>query len=156
MISALKISDRDKLALLVLATFFISILIYFGVRISFDYKNEAMDDFRESRLLLMDISGNGRKISMLENSQKSRAKMGSDQTLLTLASISAKEKDIAFKRFQPDGDSLLQLWLEDANFDTLLRWLFEIETKNGIRVAQISVERTKRDGFVNARVTLVR
>jgi len=152
----LKISDRDKIALMALAAFFVAVLLYSGLRASYSYRTEAAAAFRDSRLLLIDLYTYGRKIRTLESFGKSRVNAGQDQTLLTLVNASAKERSITFKRFQPDGDSSLQLWLEDVNFNAVLWWLTKIENNNGIRVAQISVERTKRDGFVNARITLVR
>jgi len=151
-----RLSDRDRAALTALIVFFVALFLYWAVQASFSYRIKTSAAFRESRLLLVDIYSYGKKISLLEASKKSKINAGSDQALLTLASSSAKDKNISFKRFQPDGDNLLQLWLEEVNFNVLLWWLSEIESKHGIGVTQISVERTKRDGFVNARITLMR
>jgi len=156
MISFPKPSERDKIALTILVVFSVIIALYFGMRYSFSYRIEAADNFREDRLFLMELHTQGEEITRLEASMKSSAMEGEDQTLLILASTTAKEKKISFKRIQPDGEGFLQIWLEEANFNALLLWLSDIERKNGIHVAQISVERTKRDGFVNARITLMR
>lgn len=150
------LSENDKRALVVLSVFSFALFLYWSLQTSFAYRTEAVNAFRESRLLLMDLYNHGRTVKNLELSMKLNAKSGADQPLLTLASTSAKDKNIPFKRFQPEGDGLLQLWLEEVNFNMLIWWLSEIETKNGIRVERISVERTKRDGFVNARITLAR
>lgn len=150
------LSGRDRKALVALAVFFIAILLVWCVQASFGYRTEAQSTFRENRLFLMDLYSYGKKISMLEASTKSNIQAVSDQALLTIASSSAKDKNLAFKRFQPDGDNSLQLWLEDVNFNVMLWWLSDMENKQGIRVAQITVERTKKDGFVNARITLMR
>jgi general secretion pathway protein M len=99
---------------------------------------------------------------LTEFSQKARARKGqakyqdTDQPLLTLVSTTAKENQIVFKRFQPDGDNVLKLWMEHVSFNSLLLWLHGIDKTNGISVEEISVEQSKEGGYVDVRLTLKR
>lgn len=82
---------------------------------------------------------------------------GSPQSLLTLSDESAKAHRLsaAIKRVQPDGQHTVRVWLEDALFDDLLRWLDTLAVQHGIRITGFSVERVAATpGRVNARITL--
>lgn len=59
----------------------------------------------------------------------------------------------ALRRVEPQSDGSLQLWLDDAAFSTLLRWLSELRSHHGIAIGQ--AEFSRRDGDrVNARLKL--
>ncbi len=149
-------SEKDQRALILLGVFFTALLLYWALILSFEYQRKNMASWRENKLLQVSLISHGKKIGQLEAKKQARPKEGAEQTLLTVVSASAKEKQLSFKRFQPEGDTHLQLWLEDVSFDVLLTWLAQIESKNSIQIEQIAVERTKREGFVTARITLFR
>lgn len=151
-----RLSKNDFRALVLLLIFFALLLFYWALSASFQYKDLATRAVSENHALLKSLYGHGRKISYLEKKRIANTKSGSDQSLLTVVSNTAKDKKIVFKRFQPNGDNELELWLENANFNVVLWWLSVIEQKNGIHVSRISVEQTDKQGFVDARITLMR
>lgn len=59
-------------------------------------------------------------------------------------------------RLQPEGDNEVRLWLDDISFDALVRWLHELETRQGVRALSADIEKTATPGVVNARLSLVR
>lgn len=59
-------------------------------------------------------------------------------------------------RMQPEGDKEVKVWFEDVPFDALLRWLVILQTRYGVSVQTLEVERQPAVGRVNARMTLVR
>ncbi|MFP5305798.1 MAG: type II secretion system protein GspM [Gammaproteobacteria bacterium] len=59
-------------------------------------------------------------------------------------------------RLQPEGDREVKVWLEDVAFDSLLRWLQELETRYGISASSAEIERSATPGQVSVRLTLVR
>jgi general secretion pathway protein M len=59
-------------------------------------------------------------------------------------------------RIQPEGEREVRVWLEAVSFDSLLRWIGELETRYGIQVQTADIERAERPGLVDARLTLVR
>jgi len=65
--------------------------------------------------------------------------------------------DQAMQRVEPVGGREVRVWLENAVFDDLLRWLVQLETGHGIQVAEIVVEPGRTaSGLVNSRLTLMR
>lgn len=59
-------------------------------------------------------------------------------------------------RLQPEGEREVRVWLDATPYDNLVRWIDELETRHGIVVATLDVERGNAPGTVNARLTLIR
>lgn len=79
-------------------------------------------------------------------------------SLLAAVDLSARAGTLSKppSRIQPEGEREVRVWLEAVSFDSLLRWLAEIETRYGIQVQTADIERVERPGLVDARLTLVR
>ncbi|MFK5913449.1 MAG: type II secretion system protein M [Woeseiaceae bacterium] len=58
------------------------------------------------------------------------------------------------KRVQPEGETGVRVWFENAAFDELIAWLASIELKQGLSVNEINIEQTETTGLVNVRVYL--
>ena len=50
----------------------------------------------------------------------------------------------------------MRVWIDEIAFENLLRWVDELEQKQGVRAQTIDLERGEQPGRVNARLTLVR
>lgn len=62
----------------------------------------------------------------------------------------------AMQRVEPSGAEV-RVWLEDATFDDLLRWLGSLSREHGIEASELVVEPGRADqARVNARLTLTR
>lgn len=83
---------------------------------------------------------------------------GADQSLLAIVDQSRRASSITKppSRQQPEGDTTVRIWLEDAPFDGLVRWLNDLQTRYGVRVNDADIERESGPGLVNARLTLMR
>jgi len=147
------LSDSDKRAVLILAFFFAVISMYLLLDKSFQYRKAQVNDFKKNKSLMELLVSSEQKIKSLKQDKKLE---GQDQALLTLVSSTANNYQITFKRFQPEGDTVLKLWMEHINFNNLLRWLNDINNRNGISVNEISVEQSKEEGYVDVRLTLMR
>lgn len=79
-------------------------------------------------------------------------------SLLALADTSARATGLgqAMRRIQQEGDNDVRVRLEAAAFDNLVRWLEDLENRNGVTASEISVERADAPGTVNASLTLTR
>lgn len=93
---------------------------------------------------------------LAENAYKFQGQAGgksSEGPILAIVTKQAKQSNINLKRFEPDGDGL-RIWLEDAVFDDAIRWLENLNSKSGIQIKQINVEKSDKPGRVDLRGTL--
>jgi len=146
--------DTDRRAVTALGILLVLCVLFLVARWSFDYRSHQIAQLEQNRSLMLLLSTNERKIKTARNSAKNIE--GADKPLLTLVSATAKDSHIAFKRFQPDGEGSVKLWMEHIEFNNLLFWLHRIERKNGILIQEISVEQAKEEGYVDVRLTLQR
>ncbi|NVK38914.1 MAG: type II secretion system protein M [Gammaproteobacteria bacterium] len=77
----------------------------------------------------------------------------SGASILSTVNNTAKVKNIQLKRFEPEGENGLRIWLDKANFNSVIDWLELLETSRGIRVEQISIDKVD-SGIVNVRAVL--
>ncbi len=77
------------------------------------------------------------------------------QSFLSAVGNSAKQFQIELRRFEPEGDRKMRVWLERVPFNQMLLWLDSLEKQFGVQVEQISVDRDDTPGVVTARLTLI-
>lgn len=81
-------------------------------------------------------------------------------TLLSVIDQSSREPTLgkAPSRIQPDGagEKTVKVWIDDVPFDKLMRWLGELETRYGVRIASAEIGRGGAPGLVNVQLSLVR
>ncbi len=78
------------------------------------------------------------------------------QSLLALAESSARGAGMAdsWRRAEPGSEGELRVWLENASFDTLMRWLSLLQQRYGVSVAEASIDQAGLPGIVNVRLLL--
>ncbi|MGH8442211.1 MAG: type II secretion system protein GspM [Nevskiaceae bacterium] len=85
---------------------------------------------------------------------------GAGQSLLAIVDQTRQASAITKPptRLQPEGegDTVVRIWLDDVPYDALVRWLAELQSRYGVRVADADMERESGPGLVNARLTLTR
>lgn len=79
-------------------------------------------------------------------------------SLLTAVDQASKDGTLGKppSRVQPDGDKQVRVWVEDVQFDAVLRWMDNVQNRYGLHIDGVSVERRPTAGTVNARFTLTR
>lgn len=86
--------------------------------------------------------------------QVSQPSMGSaGGSVLTLVEVSARAAGLheSLERVQPEGTGA-RLWFAETGFDGLLRWLGELEQRQGLQVSQLAVDAGSAPGTVTARI----
>jgi general secretion pathway protein M len=59
------------------------------------------------------------------------------------------------QRVEPEGANGVRVWLEQAPFDDVLRWLDKLSTERGVRVTAFATERrAEQPGRADVRVVL--
>ncbi len=78
------------------------------------------------------------------------------RSLLALADGTAREAGLGFqlKRVEPVGEGRVSIWFEGVAFDGLVTWLDGLDSRFGVRVEDLRIERAIAPGAVDARITL--
>lgn len=147
--------SNDKRALLIMVAALALTVLYFSLSTSRDYQQVAIlryqDASEDNRWITLNLS----QIRNIANAAAQPGNTGaSDASLINRATTSAKPFGIVFKRFQPEEETGLRLWIEGAEFDQLIRWVAALE-QQGIRLDQLDIDKQEKQvGIVDARVLL--
>lgn len=93
-----------------------------------------------------------------------RAQTGGDaptaraESLFASVDRSARQTALAgsIQRIQPEGQTIVRVWLDAAPFDELVSWVARLDHEHGITVSALAVDRGTEPGKVGARLTLER
>ena len=77
-----------------------------------------------------------------------------NRNLTSLVNRSTSSYQLQVNLLQPNSRGELQLRLENAVFDDLIAWLYQVEYKEGLRVLETSITQAGTVGRVNATVRL--
>ena len=147
--------SQERLLLTLLAILLGALLIVFAAMVPAQrYADRASEYHRSQVELLTWVEANAAQVTSLPMVGEGYQNKISEDSLLTLASNGAKKYQITFKRFEPNGDKELRIWLEKISFNQLLLWLGDLKQKQGVRVVQANLDRRDVPGTVNARVVL--
>lgn len=147
--------SNDRRALLIMGGAIALTVLYFSLSGTRDYQQSAIARFQRSSEDSRWISLNLPQMRNLANAAAQPDNAGSpDASLINRATTSAKPFGIVFKRFQPEGETGLRLWIEGAEFDQLIRWVAALEQQH-IQLDQLDIDKqAKLSGVVDARVLL--
>ena len=143
---------RDRLALqglsIALAVFLVYMLIWepFGKwvdnkKMDYVHQQEVHDWFQKNKTRALELQKN----------QKSSA---GQRELSSIVSASARQAGLTLNRVQPDRKGL-SVWVEDAPYQKLLKWLVLLENKNDVLVQQIRLDKLKEEGKVKGYIHLI-
>lgn len=92
-----------------------------------------------------------RRAGMQQDGQLAAGAAGG--SVLTLIEVSASAAGIkaSMERVQPEDEGA-RLWFDAVAFDALVRWLAELEERQGLLVSQLAVDAGAEPGMVSARV----
>lgn len=95
------------------------------------------------------------QIQSLRGQQPSAMPAG--QSLLAVVDKSAGDAGFgsALKQVQTENDGSVRVQMQGAGFDSLVRWLGELQQRYGISVREFNAQRSSAPGSVDAALTLV-
>lgn len=144
--------ERDQFAIKILLLFFAAVLIYLIIIMpAKDFAKSAKDRYMKNQSTLQWMQAN-QGVFNSGVSQAVAAREG--QSLLSLASNTAKNFGMSFKRFEPADGNALRLWLDDVNFNNLVQWIEALDKSYNIAVREITVDPSLRQGLVSAKIVL--
>jgi len=93
-------------------------------------------------------------VSELQALKSSGASVGTRRNLTSVINQSTGRLNLPVSRLQPNSRGEIQVRLENAGFDDLLKWLHEMEYREGLLVREVSITQGGATGRVNATVRM--
>ncbi len=147
-------SRREQMLVLVTAILLIVFIVYFLIWQPLNKSIANMDNRlqrQQTDLTWMRVNSARVRAAAGNNTAVDRG----ERSLIQVVTASSSRHGLSLSRVQESGSSEIRLWLDSAGFDAMLRWLDELEAREGIAVQNLSVNQTDTTGMVKATVTLV-
>lgn len=151
----LALTQRERWMVIVAVAVMLWLILYMAV-----YKPVVDAHARREASLLQarSVAEQLEKAAALRQSAPSRAPVQRGGSLLAVVDQSIQSSGIGKspERIQPEGDREVRVWFRGVPFDPMVRWLGELQTRYGVSVQTLDVERSGEAGVVDARLSLVR
>lgn len=148
--------ERDRRILVVGGAVLGGILMYLLVLHPFYSGKQALRTHtQEQRELVAWMRPAAAQIQALRGQQPGALPAG--QSLLAVVDTSAGQANFgaALKQIQTGNDGSVRVQLQGVSFDTLVRWLGDLQQRYGITARTLTAQRGSTPGSVDANLTLV-
>lgn len=151
-----QLAPNDKRAVWLMTGAITLTIVYFLVSGTYGYQQRAIADYKKAREDYRWMVLNKSQLQSVAQAAKPVAVNVNDTSLIAVATESAKTFKLTFKRYQPEGETGLRLWIEAGEFDQVLRWLDVVQSQ-GVVLEQFDVDKLEKQvGMVDARILLRR
>ncbi|MET0026579.1 MAG: type II secretion system protein M [Candidatus Thiodiazotropha sp.] len=151
-------TQQEHLALILGAAAILILLVYLVIWLPFTRDLDKKAQRLESQTATLHwMQENIGLVQRMRAAQGGSAK-ATNEALLTLVDRTAKTIRLRdqIERIKPQGDRAVQLWIEQAPFDILIRWLGQLTEQHGLEIESMNIDRQDGPGLVNARVVIQR
>lgn len=149
---------RDQIALQVLAAAIALFLIYFLIwRPAANFHDQALAERQSAADLLAWMEQNETDIrDLAANSDNAgvASQITDVRSLMATVTTSANKSGLSLQRFEPSGEDGMRIWIENASFNQVSRWLEELSQQYGIIIDQAAIDREDKPGVVSVRLSL--
>lgn len=144
----LMLTPRDQQFLRVLAIFSGILVLVYGIWLpSHRAAQKAQTQYEQNRELLAQLRSS--------NPQVGNATPATSGSLLVLASDAAASSALSFSRIEPEGDALVRVWVDRADFNAVAAWLARLSAQ-GVKLQEGQAEKQGEGQGVSARFVLAR
>ena len=144
------LEPNERTALVALGIFMLMLLCYFTFTSAMSFYSNRLEERNRYVALVARMEST---IDTARQNLGGTASTLSGQQILNQVSRTTRQFDIKPTRLQPEGSDGVSVWFDDVAFNDLMRWL-DSQSRSGIGVKQMSVDREESAGTVNARVVL--
>ncbi|PCJ46879.1 MAG: hypothetical protein COA99_02040 [Moraxellaceae bacterium] len=149
------ISGRDRMMLNGLIVFLVVVAGFFILlKPSLDSVSDAQLKLKGKQELLQWIQSNESLAKSLRKGGGKSQGRKPGQSLLALINQTSSQFRVPLKRYEPEGQDKLRVWVEDIPFNGFMRWLTSLQSKHNVNVINISIDSQKQPGIINAKVVL--
>jgi general secretion pathway protein M len=78
----------------------------------------------------------------------------SGQSLMAAVTSSSGQMGLTLKRYEPEGQEKLRVWLENQSFNKTIQWVDSLQRQHGMSVVNIAIDASSQPGLVNAKIVL--
>jgi len=153
-----QLAPREKQLLILMSVVVLITLFYFSL---WKPLKTGIEDgelrIKAQTRALTEIRKQAAEVRQLRASGAGNRNTVKDSTsLLGLIERSAKQKNIkgGLQKVQPEGQREVRVWMENVSFDQLISWLDLLSNRHGIKINDISLERSNTPGIVSGRILL--
>jgi general secretion pathway protein M len=147
-----QLNQREQVSLLLLALALALYLLYMFVWSPLDARREQLvlqnTAIAESQVRVDAM------VSQLLQLREGGAKAGGQRNLTSVINESTGRFQLPVMRLQPNSRGEIQVRVENASFDDVLKWLHEMESGEGLLVREASVTQANSAGRVNVTVRI--
>lgn len=148
----LQLNQREQVSLLVLGLAVGLYLLYMLIWSPLDGARDRLAQQNEG--VATSLQRVDAMVSEITRLRESGARPGARRNLTSLINQSTSALALPVSRLQPNSRGEIQVRLENAAFDDLLTWMYQMEYREGLLVREVSVTQAGSVGRVNATVRI--
>lgn len=114
-------------------------------------RHEQARDIYQSRVELLSWMNS---VAPQLKGQGSDADSPSAQSMMNEVNQRAAAYQLKLDRVQPEGVNKLRVWIQEGSFDSVMRWLNELQSESGIVASSVSFDAESALGIISAKVVL--
>lgn len=150
-----RLDPRDQKMLLLLGIFLVCMSLYAVIWLPIKQNTRQAEQLRNNKQQLVEWLRSDEVLAHVGNKAlNTQATPANKAPMASVINQTAQTSQITLKRFEPEGSNKLRVWLDDAPFNTLVLWLYELETHHAIGVSSLSLDNPQQNGRVNAKLVL--
>lgn len=116
-------------------------------------RSQASVELNAKRSVLQWVKDNEHRATQASRSTAGQAPK-SGQALMAVVTSTSSQMGVSLKRYEPEGDDKLRVWIEDQSFNKTMRWLDMLQKQQGMTVVNVAVDSAKEPGIVTAKIVL--
>jgi general secretion pathway protein M len=151
-------TQQEQRAIIIGGVVVFILLLYVMVWLPFTKNlDKKVKNVQDQKVTLQWIQSNLDQVKKLRLTKRG-TKTSSNEALLTLIERTAKNIQLRkqLQNIKPKGDNGVQLMVEQAPFDTLIRWLGQLTLNHGLEIESLNIDKQDSPGLVNARIVIER
>ncbi|MCP4407041.1 MAG: type II secretion system protein M [Gammaproteobacteria bacterium] len=155
----LTLQPRERMTLTAAAVFIALALLYLlAVEPFLKHRANMAQRIQAKQQELIWMQQASQQVKQLRTDSSRTRRVINNRSLLSVVDSSARRQNIRkpIQRIEPEGNNGVRLWIQDANFDILVRWLGSLNTEHSVDVVRATISRTDTPGRVDSRLSLQR
>lgn len=146
------LNQREQMSVMALSVALVLYLLFQFVWVPLDARRDSLA--QQNIAVAESLVRVDAMVSELNQLRESGASVGAKRNLTSLINQSTSQLQLAVSRLQPNSRGEIQVRLENAAFDDILKWLHTMEYREGLLVREVSITQAGATGRVNATVRM--